>query len=100
MNNQGESRETQGTGAGSDNTGVTAFMQLAWDANAKPTLRRVRNAAEIFAIRKALEQTGWNRRGAAKLLSISYRGLLYKIRQHNIIPAGSVQVAELPAKTE
>jgi hypothetical protein len=36
------------------------------------------------AISHALEQTGWNRKRAAQLLSISYRGLLYKIRQHNI----------------
>jgi hypothetical protein len=36
------------------------------------------------AISQALEQTGWNRKRAAQLLSISYRGLLYKIRQHNI----------------
>jgi len=37
------------------------------------------------AISQALAQTGWNRKRAAQLLSISYRGLaLTKIRQHNI----------------
>ena len=50
------------------------------------TLRSFRIEAEIHAISRALEQTGWNRRRAAQLLSISYRGLLYKIRQHNITP--------------
>jgi DNA-binding NtrC family response regulator len=40
--------------------------------------------AEVYAIGCALERTGWNRKRAAKLLSISYRGLLYKIRQHQI----------------
>jgi two-component system, NtrC family, response regulator AtoC len=50
------------------------------------TLRSLRAAAEIHAISKALEQTGWNRRRAAEMLSISYRGLLSKIRQHNITP--------------
>jgi two-component system, NtrC family, response regulator AtoC len=53
------------------------------------TLRSLRAAAEIHAISQALEQTGWNRRRAAEMLSISYRGLLYKIRQHNITPPAS-----------
>jgi transcriptional regulator with GAF, ATPase, and Fis domain len=48
------------------------------------SLRSFRNEAEINAISSALAQTGWNRKRAAKLLSISYRGLLYKIRRHNI----------------
>ena len=52
----------------------------------KPTLRSMRAAAEITAIRHALEETGWNRKRAAQLLSISYRGLLYKLRQHSIMP--------------
>ena len=51
------------------------------------TLRSFRNEAEIRAVNYALDQAGWNRRRAAKLLSISYRSLLYKIRQHNITPA-------------
>lgn len=50
------------------------------------SLRSFRDEAEIHAINIALEQTGWNRKRAAKLLSISYRGLLYKIRRHNITP--------------
>jgi DNA-binding NtrC family response regulator len=51
------------------------------------TLRSLRAATEIDAIKWALEKTGWNRKRAAALLSISYRGLLYKIRQHNITPS-------------
>lgn len=53
-------------------------------AGAKVTLRTLRAETEMQAISHALEQTGWNRKRAAQLLSISYRGLLYKIRQHNI----------------
>jgi DNA-binding NtrC family response regulator len=48
------------------------------------TLRTLRAETEMQAISQALQQTGWNRKRAAQLLSISYRGLLYKIRQHNI----------------
>jgi DNA-binding NtrC family response regulator len=55
-------------------------------SGAKPTLRSLRAAAEIVAIKQALQETGWNRKRAAKLLSISYRGLLYKLRQHCIVP--------------
>ncbi|MGA8489224.1 MAG: helix-turn-helix domain-containing protein [Terriglobales bacterium] len=48
------------------------------------TLRSLRAATELDAISRALEQVGWNRRRAAELLGVSYRGLLYKIRQYNI----------------
>jgi len=51
-----------------------------------PSLRSARAQVEITAILTALKRTGWNRRQAARLLSISYRGLLYKIRQHNLAP--------------
>ncbi len=50
------------------------------------SLRSFREEAEINAISIALKQTGWNRKRAAKLLSVSYRGLLYKMRRHNITP--------------
>jgi transcriptional regulator with GAF, ATPase, and Fis domain len=53
------------------------------------SLRSFRDEAEIHAISSALKQTGWNRKRAAQLLSISYRGLLYKIRRHNITPTGN-----------
>jgi len=45
------------------------------------SLRLLRAKAEMDAISQALERTGWNRRRAADLLCISYRGLAYKIRQ-------------------
>jgi transcriptional regulator with GAF, ATPase, and Fis domain len=51
------------------------------------SLRVVRAQTEIKAIVAALKRTGWNRKQAARLLSISYRGLLYKIRRHNITAA-------------
>jgi DNA-binding NtrC family response regulator len=51
------------------------------------SLRSVRVRVEIEAIRSALRRTGWNRKQAARLLKISYRGLLYKIRQYDITAA-------------
>jgi DNA-binding NtrC family response regulator len=51
-----------------------------------PTLRGILDEAESQAILQALQFTGWNRKRAARLLKISYRGLLYKIRRHSITP--------------
>lgn len=50
------------------------------------TLRGVLDEAESQVILCALQYTGWNRKRAAALLKISYRGLLYKIRRHSITP--------------
>jgi two-component system response regulator AtoC len=47
-------------------------------------VRNLKDETEIQAINKALAETNWNRKRAAQLLHISYRGLLYKIRQHSI----------------
>ena len=49
-------------------------------------LRYLREQAEIKAIQFALKLSGWNRKQASRLLKISYRGLLYKIRRHDIRP--------------
>jgi two-component system response regulator AtoC len=46
----------------------------------KDIARKAAQIAEREAIRQALEQTQWNRVRAAKLLEISYRALLYKIK--------------------
>jgi len=40
--------------------------------------------AEKHAIRRALEETKWNKKKAAALLEISYRSLLYKIKEYAI----------------
>ncbi len=59
------------------------------DGNEEPilSLRVVRTQVEVKAILAALKRTGWNRKQAARLLNISYRGLLYKIHRHHIDPA-------------
>jgi DNA-binding NtrC family response regulator len=52
-------------------------------------VRNLKDETEIQAITKALAETRWNRKRAARLLHISYRGLLYKIRQHAITRVSS-----------
>ena len=50
----------------------------------KSIVRNVKDEAETEAISHALEQTEWNRKEAALFLNISYKALLYKIRQYKI----------------
>ncbi len=50
----------------------------------KSLARSAKDEAEAEAITRALEQTNWNRKQAAALLQISYKALLYKIRQYGI----------------
>src|SRR5438270_126161 len=55
----------------------------------KSLSRSAKDEAEATAITQALEQTNWNRKQAAALLKISYKALLYKIRQYGIAEARS-----------
>src|SRR6267142_527737 len=55
----------------------------------KSLARGAKDEAEAAAIAQALEQTNWNRKQAAILLKISYKALLYKIRQYGIAEARS-----------
>jgi DNA-binding NtrC family response regulator len=64
--------------------GSTALPSAANEGGLKGLVRGVKDEAEIEAITKALEQTNWNRKKAATLLKISYKALLYKIRQYDI----------------
>lgn len=72
--------KTDGTGA--------AFDQQARAGEAagglKSLARSAKDEAEAEAITRALEETNWNRKQAAALLKISYKALLYKIRQYGI----------------
>ena len=53
-----------------------------------PNLKRVRNhflkKTEKAIIKKALEMTNWNRKKAAKMLEISYKSLLNKIKEYEL----------------
>src|SRR5436305_10665280 len=55
----------------------------------KSLARSAKDEAEAEAIAKALDETNWNRKQAAALLQISYKALLYKIRQYGIAQSKS-----------
>ena len=68
--------------------------QAGSDVSLKEIARAAARAAEREAIARVLEETRWNRVRAAKLLGISYRALLYKIKDvgltaEHALPAGS-----------
>jgi two-component system response regulator AtoC len=83
----------------------TSFVNTVVDAPVEPSLRDptpeplslkdiARHAARLAereAIERVLKQTSWNRVRAAKILRISYRALLYKIKD-----AGLSRVASVP----
>jgi two-component system response regulator AtoC len=58
---------------------------LPEDAPLKDVARRAARIAEREAILRALMRTGWNKRKAAKRLQISYKALLYKIKDCAIV---------------
>jgi two-component system response regulator AtoC len=65
----------------------TKIIKEVANPNTKPwsSLKEVHREAILKAesevIRKALEMTNWNRKKAAKILNISYKALLYKIKE-------------------
>jgi len=85
MKANGNGEQVQGWASGRELATAGAYASSVPESS----LRSFRDEAEIHAISSALKQTGWNRKRAAQLLSISYRGLLYKIRRHNITPSNT-----------
>jgi two-component system, NtrC family, response regulator AtoC len=56
------------------------------DRSLKHLVRNLKGGAEAAAIAQSLEGSGWNRKAAATDLQISYKALLYKIKQYNLSP--------------
>jgi len=55
----------------------------------KSLVRGLKDDAEMEAIADALKQTHWRRKDAARILGISYKALLYKMRQFGFTPSSS-----------
>jgi len=67
---------------------------LPEDAPLKDVARRAARIAEREAILRALIRTGWNKRKAAKRLQISYKALLYKIKDCEIVDPRDAAMTE------
>ncbi len=59
-----------------------ATLYVADDENL--SIKQAERAMEMDLIRKALERTGGNRTHAAKILEISHRALLYKLKEYGL----------------
>jgi two-component system response regulator AtoC len=66
----------------------------------KALVRGLKDEAEMEAIADALERTRWCRKDAAKMLGISYKALLYKMRQFNLDTPRTRRSAAAPAPAE
>lgn len=66
-----------------------AARQESTSPDLKEMVKSLKNVAEMEAIANALEENGWNRKRTANVLKISYKALLYKIRQYDIRPRHS-----------
>ncbi len=62
----------------------------------KALVRGLKDEAEMEAIADALEKTHWCRKDAARMLGISYKALLYKIRQFNLDAGRSARTQTAP----
>ncbi len=74
-------------------------MQIDGTLSLKELTRRAARELELKVILKVLEANNWNRRRSAKALSISYRALIYKIRQAGL-PSKRMGLTPLPARAK
>ena len=58
--------------------------EVSGNLGLKELKKKAVEAAEIDVIQNALQGTHWNRKKAAKLLGVSYKGLLYKIQKYGL----------------
>jgi DNA-binding NtrC family response regulator len=65
---------------------AAAGEETAAGGGLKFMVRNLKGGAESAAIAQTLEETGWNRKAAASDLQISYKALLYKIKQYSLSP--------------
>jgi DNA-binding NtrC family response regulator len=71
-------QSTESFAAGGEDSGGNGSL--------KHLVRNLKGDAESAAITRTLESTGWNRKAAASDLQISYKALLYKIKEYNLVP--------------
>jgi DNA-binding NtrC family response regulator len=83
--------KSQGNGLADASSGGIA---AAPEGGLKSLVRSLKDEAELRAIEQALVATNWNRKLAAARLNISYKALLYKIKQYQIVPPGSNRLSE------
>jgi DNA-binding NtrC family response regulator len=74
--------------AGQEGAGHLTAMQ----GGLKALVRSLKDDAEAREITRALEDANWNRKLAAVQLHISYKALLYKIKQYGLAPGAEPEL--------
>jgi len=75
----------QESGRSALRTLLTEIEETAGDVPLREVGRRVALQAERETIERVLQRTSWNRKQAAKLLNVSYKTLLQKIRDCGLV---------------
>jgi DNA-binding NtrC family response regulator len=65
---------------------MSEVNEIETGSGLKGLVRNLKGGAEAVAIARVLEVNGWNRKAAATSLQISYKALLYKIKQYHLQP--------------
>jgi DNA-binding NtrC family response regulator len=86
--------EAKSKGVADTSNGTAGSGSDAPVGGLKSLVRGLKDEAELRAIEQALIATNWNRKMAAARLHISYKALLYKIKQYQIVPPGSPRMGE------
>jgi len=81
---EGSLRELVEMSATRQRTSPRPEVTVPKEQGLKALVRGLKDEAEMEAIGDALEKTRWCRKDAAKMLGISYKALLYKMRQFNL----------------
>jgi DNA-binding NtrC family response regulator len=81
---EGSLRELVEMSATRQRTSPRQESQAPREQGLKALVRGLKDEAEMEAIADALEKSRWCRKDAAKMLGISYKALLYKMRQFNL----------------
>src|SRR5246127_946396 len=81
---EGSLRELVEMSATRQRTSPRQEVTVPKEQGLKALVRGLKDEAEMEAIADALEKTRWCRKDAAKMLGISYKALLYKMRQFNL----------------
>ena len=80
-----------------DRSPISPELPISGPIHLKKVTRKAVQQLERKIILSALEANRWNRKRAASDLRISYRALLYKIRQAGLPPKRSSTVVAAPA---
>ena len=84
QDDEGSFRELLEMAAARQRTSPREEAAVPREQGLKALVRSLKDEVEMEAIADALEKTNWSRKEAARLLGISYKALLYKMRQFKL----------------